>query len=146
LPGLCKNVAEAHLIVSFITGNGHLQMHGEAAVALLRLMGHTGTVPGAILATDLGTALASLRKGLETSGDAVVPAPPPRPTPSRALHAPRRSSVRRVPSPASCPTPGWLFRSPAAALRSNNACFGRLGQLSHYFQVAGALAISLPYG
>jgi hypothetical protein len=67
------------LIVSFITGNGHLQMHGEAAIALLRLMGHSGTVPGAILAAELPQALAALRNGLETSGDAVVPAPPPRP-------------------------------------------------------------------
>ena len=33
-------------------------MHGDAAVALLRAMGHSGTVPGAILAADLPAALA----------------------------------------------------------------------------------------
>ncbi len=84
------------MIVSFITGNDHLQMHGEAAVALLRLMGHSGTVPGAILATDLRPALAALRKGLETSGDAVVPAPPPRPTSPRDEDDPHEPSIEAV--------------------------------------------------
>jgi hypothetical protein len=87
------------MIVSFVTANGHLQMHGEAAVALLRLMGHSGTVPGAILAAGLPEALAALRGGLETSGDAVVPAPPPRPesgddTDDDDAHKPSIEAVR----------------------------------------------------
>jgi Domain of unknown function (DUF1840) len=85
------------LIVSFITGNGHLQMHGEAAIALLRLMGHSGTVPGAILAAELPAALAALRQGLQTSGDAIVPAPPPRPADEQDeddVHKPSIESVR----------------------------------------------------
>lgn len=53
------------MIVKFSTRAGALTMHGDAAVALLRAMGHSGTVPGAILAADLPGALASLRRSLE---------------------------------------------------------------------------------
>jgi len=53
------------MIVKFSTRAGALTMHGDAAVALLRAMGHSGTVPGAILAADLPGALASLRSSLE---------------------------------------------------------------------------------
>lgn len=53
-------------------------MHGDAAVALLKGMGHTGTVPGAILAADLPQALANLRRMLEVSGDATSDASPSR--------------------------------------------------------------------
>jgi len=62
------------MIVKFSTRTGALTMHGDAAVALLRAMGHSGTVPGAILAPDLPEALANLRKALETQAD--LPAPP----------------------------------------------------------------------
>jgi len=44
------------MIVKFSTRAGALTMHGDAAVALLRSMGHSGTVPGAILAADLPAA------------------------------------------------------------------------------------------
>jgi len=57
------------MIVRFSTGYGQLTMHGEAALALLRAMGHTGTVPGAILAVDLPEALARLERALEASGN-----------------------------------------------------------------------------
>lgn len=63
------------MIVRFDTGFGQLTMHGEAAVALLKAMGHTGTVPGAILAADLPDALATLERTLETSGH--LPSGPP---------------------------------------------------------------------
>ena len=53
------------MIVKFSTRAGALTMHGDAAVALLRAMGHSGTVPGAILAAELPGALASLRRSLE---------------------------------------------------------------------------------
>lgn len=36
-------------------------MFGEVAVALLKLMGHSGTVPGALLAADIPQALAKLK-------------------------------------------------------------------------------------
>ena len=63
------------MIVKFSTRAGALTMHGDAAVALLKAMGHSGTVPGAILATDLPAALASLRRVLEQQSR--LPPPPP---------------------------------------------------------------------
>jgi hypothetical protein len=62
------------MIVRFSTRAGALTMHGDAAIALLRAMGHSGTVPGAILAPDLPDALANLRKALESLAD--QPSPP----------------------------------------------------------------------
>ncbi len=59
------------MIVKFSTRAGALTMHGDAAVALLRAMGHSGTVPGAILAADLPGALASLRRSLEAPIEAM---------------------------------------------------------------------------
>jgi len=68
------------MIVKFSTSIGCVTMHGDAAVALLKGMGHSGTVPGAILAADLPSALAQLQRMLETSGDSTgaPPLPPPR--------------------------------------------------------------------
>jgi len=63
------------MIVEFTTRFGHLTMLGETAVTLLRMTGHSGTVPGAILATDLPGSLRELRAALETSGDLPSPAP-----------------------------------------------------------------------
>jgi hypothetical protein len=65
------------VIVKFSTRYGQLTMHGEAAVALLKGMGHTGTVPGAILVADLPQALANLQRMLEASGGTTGSAPPP---------------------------------------------------------------------
>jgi hypothetical protein len=65
------------VIVKFSTRFGVLTMHGEAAIALVRAMGHTGTVPGAILAADLPDALARLEHAIEVAGDSnPTPAPP----------------------------------------------------------------------
>ena len=65
------------MIVRFSTGFGQLTMHGDAALALLRAMGHTGTVPGAILAADLPEALERLRRTREVSGHSnPTPMPP----------------------------------------------------------------------
>jgi hypothetical protein len=63
------------MIVKFSTRAGALTMHGDAALALLRAMGHSGTVPGAILAADLPAALASLRRALESQAQVVPVAP-----------------------------------------------------------------------
>ena len=67
------------MIVQFSTRAGALTLHGDAAVALLKAMGHSGTVPGAILARDLPAALAQLRSALAelAAQPAPVPAPPP---------------------------------------------------------------------
>ena len=66
------------MIVKFSTRAGALTMHGDAAVALLRAMGHSGNVPGAILAADLPAALASLQRALETQAQAAAEVPEPR--------------------------------------------------------------------
>ena len=79
------------MLVKFSTRHGQLVMLGEPAVALLRLGGHSGTVPGAllrlgghsgtvpgaVLAADLPGFLERLRQGLELHGDELSPAPPP---------------------------------------------------------------------
>jgi hypothetical protein len=67
------------MIVVFSTRHGQLTLLGESAVTLLRLAGHSGTVPGAVLAGDLPTFLARLRAGLELHGDAPSPAPAAKP-------------------------------------------------------------------
>ena len=43
-------------------------MFGDVAVTLLKLAGHSGTVPSALLAGDIAAALARLRQGLATAG------------------------------------------------------------------------------
>ena len=62
------------MIVKFSTRYGALSMNGESAVTLLRAMGHSGTVPGAILAAELPAALAQLERSLESAGN--LPSPP----------------------------------------------------------------------
>ncbi len=64
------------MLVKFSTKFGQLVMQGEPAVALIRLGGHSGTVPGAVLAAELPGFQAKLRAGLELQGDQVSPLPP----------------------------------------------------------------------
>jgi len=42
-----------------------ITMFGDVAVRMLKLMGHSGTVPGALLAEDVPAALARLRSAIE---------------------------------------------------------------------------------
>lgn len=44
-----------------------ITMFGDIARQLLKMMGHSGTVPGAILADDVPAALERLRRGIEAS-------------------------------------------------------------------------------
>jgi Domain of unknown function (DUF1840) len=67
------------MIVTFSTRYGQIKLLGESAVTLLGLAGHSGAVPGAVLAQDLPAFLGRLRAGLESHGDA--PSPPPKPAP-----------------------------------------------------------------
>jgi hypothetical protein len=57
------------VIVRFDSAAGQFLMNGEVAVALLRHMGHSGAVPGALLAADLPAAISRLEA-------AVAPLPP----------------------------------------------------------------------
>lgn len=63
------------MVVKFSTRHGQLLMHGEPAVRLIRLGGHSGTVPGAVLYADLAEFLVALRRGLEVHGDELSPPP-----------------------------------------------------------------------
>jgi hypothetical protein len=71
------------MLVRFSTRHGQLTMFGDAATALLKLLGHSATIPGAILAADLPAALASLRSGLDRHGDTPVPEPGAETAPTR---------------------------------------------------------------
>jgi hypothetical protein len=71
-----RNTGQDAVIVKFSTRAGALTMHGDAAIALLRAMGHSGTVPGAILAADLPAAMEQLRRALDAQAAAPPPPPP----------------------------------------------------------------------
>ena len=64
------------MLVKFSTSFGQLLMQGEPAIALIKLGGHSGTVPSAVLAAELPGFLAKLQAGLELQGDQVSPPPP----------------------------------------------------------------------
>jgi len=53
------------MLVTFsCSAHADITMFGDVAVDLLKLMGHSGTVPGAIRAEDVEAALSRLRAGL----------------------------------------------------------------------------------
>ena len=64
------------MLITFTTkAHADITMFGDVAVALIKLMGHSGTVPGAILAEDIPGALTSLRKAVaENPGMPLDPA------------------------------------------------------------------------
>ena len=82
------------MMIRFGTKYGQLLMQGEPAVTLLRLGGHSGTVPGAVLADDLPGFLQRLRAGLELHGDQYSPAPLPPEPDARDDDEPRERPVR----------------------------------------------------
>jgi len=58
------------MLVRFESKVGGFSMFGDIAVTLLKLMGHSGTVPGAILTPDIPAALAQLRSALQAQPEA----------------------------------------------------------------------------
>lgn len=55
------------MLVTFTTPvYADITMFGDVALTLLKMMGHSGTVPGAILAEDVPAALERLQQGIET--------------------------------------------------------------------------------
>ncbi|HSD60393.1 MAG TPA: DUF1840 domain-containing protein [Burkholderiales bacterium] len=54
------------MLIKFDSKVGTLTMFGEPALQLIRMMGHSGTVPSAILAEDIPAALERLQRALET--------------------------------------------------------------------------------
>jgi hypothetical protein len=65
------------MLVTFKTdAYANITMFGAVAVTLIKLMGHSGAVPGALLAQDVPAALARLRSGVAANPDARLdPAP-----------------------------------------------------------------------
>ncbi len=49
------------MLIKFNSDVGAFTMFGDVAVPLLKAMGHSGTVPGALLAADIPAALARLQ-------------------------------------------------------------------------------------
>lgn len=56
------------MLVTFsCPANANITMFGDVAVQLIKMMGHTGTVPSAILAKDVPVALAHLEAAVEAT-------------------------------------------------------------------------------
>jgi hypothetical protein len=55
------------MLVKFDSEAGSFTMNGDIAVQLLKAMGHSGTVPSAILAGDIPGALARLKTAVAAS-------------------------------------------------------------------------------
>ncbi len=63
------------MLVKFDSEAGGFTMNCEFAVQLLKAMGHSGTVPSAILAKDIPAALARLKSAVEASPAAATDSP-----------------------------------------------------------------------
>ncbi|HTS52735.1 MAG TPA: DUF1840 domain-containing protein [Burkholderiales bacterium] len=63
---------------------GSFSMFGDVAVQLLKMMGHSGTVPSAILAQDIPAALTRLKAAVAAQPDTPLPAPEPTPSDTEA--------------------------------------------------------------
>ncbi len=61
------------MLIRFDSKVGRITLFGSVAVQLLKMMGHSGTVPGALLATDIPEAVARLKQAL-----AAYQEPPPK--------------------------------------------------------------------
>ena len=55
------------MLIKFDSEAGSFTMNGDIAVQLLQAMGHSGTVPSAILAEDIPAALARLRAAIKSA-------------------------------------------------------------------------------
>ena len=53
------------MLVKFDSEAGQILMFGDVAVALLKMMGQSGVVPGAVVAADIPPALEKLKNGVE---------------------------------------------------------------------------------
>jgi hypothetical protein len=85
------------MLVEFKSDAGNMTMFGDVAVSMLKMMGQTGALPGALLAKDVPAALERLKRGA-----AVAPAARPAPVRARTRTNRRcRSSSARFRS-SSC--------------------------------------------
>jgi len=86
------------MIIRFTTRTGALTMLGESAITLLKLGGHSGSVPGAVLAADLPAFLARLGAELDRHGSEPSPPAPPEPPEERERDVDERDD-REAPPP-----------------------------------------------
>jgi len=63
------------MLVRFDSDAGGFSMFGDVAVKLLKMMGHSGTVPSAILAQDIPAALARLKTAVAAEPEPAPAAP-----------------------------------------------------------------------
>lgn len=70
-----KFIYEERLMLVTFTTNAYadITMFGDVALDMLRMMGHSETVPGAILAEDVPAALDRLKRETEVMNDASAP-------------------------------------------------------------------------
>ena len=64
------------MLIKFQSEVGTLTMFDDVAVPLLKLMGHSGTVPSAIMPEDIPTAVARLKAAVSAHPDAPAPEAP----------------------------------------------------------------------
>ena len=57
------------MLVRFDSEVGSVTMFGDVAVTVLKMMGHSGTVPSALLAAGIPPALQKLKSGLAMTSD-----------------------------------------------------------------------------
>lgn len=79
------------MLIRFRSNAGDMTMFGEVALELIRMMGHSGTVPSALLAKDIPPALERLKTGV-----AATPAPAPRDEQAEREEGPRVSLQQRA--------------------------------------------------
>lgn len=61
------------LVTFFCPAYANITMFGDVAIRLLKMMGHSGTVPSALLASDVPAALKRLQAAVATNGRLVEP-------------------------------------------------------------------------
>lgn len=59
------------MLVTFKTDVGNIIMFGNVAPPMLKMMGHSATVPGAILAADVPMALSRLKVAIDAKKDSL---------------------------------------------------------------------------
>jgi hypothetical protein len=63
--GISEYFEENDMLVTFKTEVGNIPMFGDVALTLIKMMGHSETVPGAILAADVPMALHRLKTAID---------------------------------------------------------------------------------
>ena len=79
------------MLVKFTSDAGDMTMFGDVAVTLLKMMGQSGVLPGALLAKDVPAALERLKRAAAVAPEAPAPDPGP-----HAETAPRVSLRQRA--------------------------------------------------